>query len=354
MRSAKFIILLGITSLLSVLCHTRVHSHGFWSKHGFLHSSDARHHHGLELDPVHIPQFGHRLVGPSQNIEKRQDNAAARCRLFCSANSSCSNPSDCTSRKRALYSDFGSHNSTVVEHALAKRVFEELTQGQIGQHLLDLSETNQVNVAPEWVGNSYKPTVCMQQAWSTAPLVNGEFRVGMGSTVLEGCSVLAILSSRGVYMCHIWEDINYSNSNNHRFVGFQDFLDLVQNGRQSTNILGPGLDTSLFNQPGDNTQTWIMTPRRYRTPDDPDSQDYLAQYRQLYSLISRTLLPGVGMNNYNYQVPEQDQAYELDYQGVAFLEYDSDADGNGNADWRFWTEAVSATGRSYGQNPPGV
>jgi hypothetical protein len=60
------------------------------------------------------------------------------------------------------------------------------------------------------------------------------------------------------------------------------------------------------------------------------------------------------MNNYNYQVPEEDQAYELDYQGVAFLEYDSDADGNGHADWRFWTEAVSATGRSYGQNPPGV
>jgi hypothetical protein len=42
--------------------------------------------------------------------------------------------------------------------------------------------------------------------------------------------------------------------------------------------------------------------------------------------------------------------YPNDYQGVALWQYDPNADGNRNANWRLWFEAANENGTALGQD----
>jgi hypothetical protein len=61
-----------------------------------------------------------------------------------------------------------------------------------------------------------------------------------------------------------------------------------------------------------------------------------------------TLVPGIGIMDYNYYwvLP-----YTIYYQGSALFEYDVNANGSGNPDWRLWIEASNEMGTALGQNP---
>jgi hypothetical protein len=56
---------------------------------------------------------------------------------------------------------------------------------------------------------------------------------------------------------------------------FDYVLDLLrQGGSDDKSTVGPPLDTTLFNMPGDGTQAVILTPRKWRSEHDPSSQQH--------------------------------------------------------------------------------
>lgn len=68
--------------------------------------------------------------------------------------------------------------------------------------------------------------------------------------------------------------------------------------------------------------------------------------------VLQQLLPGLGLITYNYdQRPGQRVQNDDNFwcQGVALFEYDCNADGRGNPNWRLWLEAASHDGTSLGQ-----
>jgi hypothetical protein len=56
--------------------------------------------------------------------------------------------------------------------------------------------------------------------------------------------------------------------------------------------------------------------------------------------LLKNLIPGIGIASYNYN-PFIDEDVDPIYSDQALFEYDRDADGQGNADWRVWMEAQS-------------
>jgi hypothetical protein len=99
-----------------------------------------------------------------------------------------------------------------------------------------------------------------------------------------------------------------------------------------------------------------MTPRQDQdnpTPDnpnppapDPDTQLYEGQIGQLAETLTN-LIPGVTIVYYNY-IATNVEDYTQAYQGKALFEYDPDADGLGNANFRIWYEQTVNDGRSLG------
>ncbi|KAL2820345.1 hypothetical protein BJX63DRAFT_311484 [Aspergillus granulosus] len=174
-------------------------------------------------------------------------------------------------------------------------------------------------------------------------------------TELTGCTVLTIASSRGVYMCHFWEDINYPlpeyvPREGRPQLGFWPVLNMLRGEGETPFAVGPAIDTSLVI--GEHTNTWafICTPRPRATANDASTIRHMPQQGQLVALLTN-LIPGIGIVNYNYDTREP---YEQYYRGIAIFEYDRNADGAGNADWRLWYEASNEMGTSLGQDPPGT
>lgn len=85
-----------------------------------------------------------------------------------------------------------------------KRTLYELRQRDIGNYMIERTFLPTVhNICPldPKVGGGYiGPSFCIQQAFSSATLDNGQLLIGTGNTELEGCTVLTVMSARGVYM----------------------------------------------------------------------------------------------------------------------------------------------------------
>jgi hypothetical protein len=64
-------------------------------------------------------------------------------------------------------------------------------------------------------------------------------------------------------------------------VGFDAILNLINGQGNVPSAVGPALNPNLFNELGDNTWAFIMTPRSDRTPTDASSQQYPDEFQQL-------------------------------------------------------------------------
>ncbi|KAI1735148.1 hypothetical protein F4680DRAFT_453241 [Xylaria scruposa] len=243
---------------------------------------------------------------------------------------------------------------------LLKRVLRPVRQNGINAYLMRQgAKENLINMCPTDAGGYGSPSYCVQYRFSDENIPvdqsTGQMLIGTGDTELTGCTVLTIASSKGVYMCHFWQDLNYPNQGatghpDRPALGFQPVLNMLRGEGDRQWAVGPAIDKSLF--VGELTNTWafICTPRAGASLNDPQSYHYVSQQQQLVALLT-DLIPGIGIINYNYYwvLP-----YTQDYQGVALFEYDRNADGQGNADWRLWLEASNEMGTGLGQNPAGL
>jgi hypothetical protein len=110
----------------------------------------------------------------------------------------------------------------------------------------------------------------------------------------------------------------------------KNVLNLIQGLKPLYRADGPGLDANLFNQPGDNSYAAIMTPR-----DPENMQDYYPDKVKVLQDLLQKLIPGIRVDSVPYL--STDKKYPPGY-GAAAFEYDPDADGDGNADWRLFYE----------------
>ncbi|KAF9886729.1 hypothetical protein FE257_011106 [Aspergillus nanangensis] len=240
---------------------------------------------------------------------------------------------------------------------LLKRTLRGVRQNGINNYLeRQNGNDNLVNLCPADAGGYGTPSYCVQYKFTDTDIPidpnTGQMLIGTGNTELTGCTVLTIASSKGVYMCHFWQDVNYPNQGatgrpDRPALGFQPVLNMLRGEGDRRWAVGPAIDKSLFVGEGTTTWAFICTPRAGGSLDDPQSYHYTSQQDQLVAVL-RDIIPGVGIVNYNYYwvLP-----YEQYYQGVALFEYDRDADGKGNSDWRLWLEASNEKGTTLGQNP---
>ncbi|RYP20713.1 hypothetical protein DL765_002663 [Monosporascus sp. GIB2] len=139
-------------------------------------------------------------------------------------------------------------NSTSIEarHTLAKRLFRYSTTSRADER-----------------------AVMRQRAFRDEP-----FQFGTGG--LHGCTMVAIISKRGVWMAHFWEI--YSNGaqgvDSTRNAAFRErVLDAMQgnpvtrpmpnqSGKPYIPLNGPAVNPDLFNQDSDETKLIFMTPTK--------------------------------------------------------------------------------------------
>ncbi|KAI0902895.1 hypothetical protein F4823DRAFT_344628 [Ustulina deusta] len=243
---------------------------------------------------------------------------------------------------------------------LGKRLLRTVRQNGINDYLKRQNvKENLINLCPADAEGYGAPSYCVQYRFSDENIpvdqTTGQMLIGTGNTELTGCTVLTIASSKGVYMCHFWQDLNYPNQGDtgcpdRPALGFQPVLNMLRGEGDRRWAVGPAIDTSLFLGEGTNTWGVICTPRAGASLDDPHRYHYVSQQQQLVALLT-DLIPGIGIINHNYYwMPP----YTQYYQGVALFEYDRNADGAGNADWRLWLEAANELGTKLGQNRAGL
>ncbi|KAK4505420.1 hypothetical protein PRZ48_003383 [Zasmidium cellare] len=191
-----------------------------------------------------------------------------------------------------------------------------------------------------------------------------------GSRGLHGCTMVAVISNRGVWMAQFWE--SYSNSDgegaNHDTVDQvlrQRVLMAIQ-GQTVTNPInpstdprnqyitpeGPALDPSLFNREDDNTNIYFMTPldgsvtTANKKPPKPPSGPamYPNKMRAIADTINELIggvLEDVVQYNYwrlNYANSADEALIDTTERGLCMFQYDPNAFGSGKKGWRLFYE----------------
>ncbi|KFG78586.1 hypothetical protein MANI_002985 [Metarhizium anisopliae] len=227
---------------------------------------------------------------------------------------------------------------------LLKRLLPNPRQDKVGQYLEKQSEKPTLQpLCPFDAGGFDSPSFCYQTSFAAAKLTKGQFLVGTARTELVGCTVLAVVSARAVYIVR-------------RALGFpcHPVLNMIRGEGNTTYTAGPALDRSLFTGPDDYTRAFIMTPRNRSTVNDELSQQYPAEYKSLVELLQR-VVPGIGITKYNYNPKRENDKPNAGvkkkkpfWKGVALFEYDRNADGKQHPDWRIWLGQTSFRGSSLG------
>ncbi|EFQ98503.1 hypothetical protein MGYG_01530 [Nannizzia gypsea CBS 118893] len=176
-------------------------------------------------------------------------------------------------------------NFTQKRH-LGKRLLFGTGQADISTYIRMKSRSPSIDsVCPDIAGGVDGPSYCIQQSFASAPLTNNQYWAGTGETTLKGCTVLVVASSRGVYMCHFWEDLHYPGywDTRQTYYTFDPVLNMIRGEGDTTYAVGPRLEKSLFEQkhPFDRTVAFIMAPRDKMTPFDARSFEYPFEHAQL-------------------------------------------------------------------------
>ncbi|KAJ8120462.1 hypothetical protein ONZ43_g2834 [Nemania bipapillata] len=243
-------------------------------------------------------------------------------------------------------------------HDLLKRSFRNIRQAAIGSYLkaqtsalvttLDNPNTNLVDLIYLAEQNEY--TFAILKKFSDYN--QNVLKIGTGR--LEGCTVLTIISRSA---SHIFEDLAFSPDGNiDPATAFQqNCLNFITGQGAKWKTKGDSLDPSLFTGDNGPAVAFIMTPRPDQndpTPQNPNppvpgpnEQMYEAQITQLSQTI-QSLIPGLNIINYNY-IALNPRNQDQDWQGKALFEYDPDADGNSNPNFRLWYEQTMRNGDGW-------
>ncbi|KAL1797005.1 hypothetical protein ACET3X_005545 [Alternaria dauci] len=204
----------------------------------------------------------------------------------------------------------------------------------------------------------------------------------LGTSGLHGCTMVTIVSKRAVYMAHFWETYSTHGEDTVTGVSRQQFLERVNNAvvkgtavanpynppesRDSSDRIarnhkyvkpeGPPIDFSLFNEDGDNSVMYVMTPLKDNKSEDskiPEDCMYYKKYaRLLFQEVSkRTNIRGLRLvmvpyKRLHYNIDENGNSvrapgYDDDWdefvqpthaKGMALFEYD------GERNWRLFYE----------------
>ncbi|KAM0454300.1 hypothetical protein ACHAPV_008379 [Trichoderma viride] len=111
-----------------------------------------------------------------------------------------------------------------------------------------------------FIGGTNQGTVAVLREFGNDP-------IQLGTGGLHGCTMLAVVSTRAVYMAHYWETYT-TGLNDNIAAGSADLANwqtkvlnsITGTGTQDPNAQADALNWNLFNQPGDNTRVMIMSP----------------------------------------------------------------------------------------------
>ncbi|PVH78877.1 hypothetical protein DL98DRAFT_589837 [Cadophora sp. DSE1049] len=334
----------------------------------------------VDLCSARVVDYGY-FNDSFSELSARQETDVTACISECSpetcGDATCSidrRKRDLSQTRDLLFANFtdGLTDNVYPESSLAKRQLREVRLTRLEAYMDSQSAlVPEENALCPLQGNGFrKPTFCVQYEFATLS-TERQTLLGTANTLLTGCTVLTIVSARGVYM------VRLIDTRARRRVGFDPFLRLLEFGEadNTPRCAGPALNLNLFNdRDHDGTYAFILTPRVWRTGDnDPNSVKWVAQIAQLQvspricdqqAKISsrratiRRLLPNAGIIQRNYIAKrgwtdadgQHVENYDKRYQGVALFEYDPDADSQGDADWRLWYEEASEMGRHIGQD----
>jgi hypothetical protein len=247
------------------------------------------------------------------SLDKRQNGKV--CEVSCSP-ATCGSSSCPIKRRRTLASTVdishdsreGSEDTNSTDHGLFKRILRELDQNDIGEYVDSQNEQPIVKkLCPANAGGFDTPSFCVQEQFSMTRFERSQLFIGTANTVLEGCTVLMVVSTRAVYAvslfskrcclkhyyhfgyitnlrlltkCHFWQDLHYRPMRRD-YYGFDPILNMIRGSGATPGAVGPALDRASFTGTNDHSWAFIMTPRSGSTPNNPSSQHFPNQYKDL-------------------------------------------------------------------------
>ncbi|CZR64767.1 uncharacterized protein PAC_14666 [Phialocephala subalpina] len=188
----------------------------------------------------------------------------------------------------------------------------------------------------------------------TVQMPFGDQSFQIGTPDLHGCTVVTVVSKRAVYMGHFFENPAFGKQTQ-----FQQRVINWITGVGTRVGKGSALDPSLFNQNGDDTRIFIMSPRAARGGAQ-SAQYYRTKLPQLKATLNGAngLLPGAPMALRLYQPLDYDPdhldnnpAFATNYNiafsadtpratGKAVFQFDPNFHGQGIPGWRLFYEEI--------------
>ncbi|KAH0282138.1 hypothetical protein M436DRAFT_86613 [Aureobasidium namibiae CBS 147.97] len=191
----------------------------------------------------------------------------------------------------------------------------------------------------------------------------------LGSNGLHGCQVVTVVSKRAVWMAHFWE--SYTNGKPNRveisprsgITAFDERMIYFLTGR-SVDLAtadkgkydqaypdyaptknhpyltptGDPLDKTNFNQPGDETKVFIMTPLSDTSTLKKPFLKYQRRLERVEQALISYLGPDITVVFVPYKRIEDLAEQDTDQRGLALFQYDPNADGHGLRQWRLFYE----------------
>lgn len=218
------------------------------------------------------------------------------------------------------------------DQSLVERNFYSVKAGNVDSFIknkVQASTTVQL-VFPDAEGDDTSTTV--QHTF------DGTNKYELGTGGLTGCTVLAVISRRGVFMGHFFESLAFDPPTEEQlreegmdpatyppidFAG--QVTNLIDQSNGNVGGVGPALDVSLFNQDTDNTQAYIMTPRAWEGGEgdwqfEGSINAIIAQVKGLLPSID-----DIPVTDYvRLNMEDEDEKAELftNARGAAFFQYD--------------------------------
>ncbi|KAI0430579.1 hypothetical protein F5Y09DRAFT_341512 [Xylaria sp. FL1042] len=297
------------------------------------------------------------------------ENGRPSCRPICgSCGSSCSS-TEASKRSLLQLITSNSTNEDILSDTdhdntshLLKRQLKDVRQAAISSYLKskvnalvttrDNPNTNLIDLAYSTGFNDY--TFATLREFSNF----GTDVLNIGTQGLHGCTVLTVVSKRAVYMGHFFESLAFSvDGGKAPDTAFeQNCLNLITGQGQRWRARGDSINPSLFTGDNGPAIAYIMTPRRDQdtpTPQNPnppvpgpDTQLFAGRIEQLSQTLT-DLIPGLGITYYNY-IGMNVKQQSVGYKGKALFEFDPNADGSNNPNFRLWYEHTMVDGREAG------
>ncbi|KAL2827566.1 hypothetical protein BDW59DRAFT_160209 [Aspergillus cavernicola] len=188
---------------------------------------------------------------------------------------------------------------------------------------------------------------------------NEPFQLGTGG--LHGCTMVAVISRRAVWMAHFWEVYSHSRqtTTNPASGSYRAFRQRIidafkgvlvvdpvvpRNGKPYRIPVGDPINPDLFNEDNDGTHIIIMTPNPLGSVGPARNDE---RYHARHEVMVEELRNHVGgdprvdtyrYSAYNYAIPREEALANTERRGMCLFQYDTDSDGQGMRAWRLLYE----------------